>query len=55
MSPDGRFASVVGIMSGVSRSYDHGTKDVDWSRGCSVYYTPLGAAQAQFGGSPIIG
>jgi hypothetical protein len=47
MSPDGRSAYVVGIVSGAFRNGF-------WSLGCNMLYTPLGAAQKQFGGGPII-
>ena len=47
MSPDGRSAYVVGILSGSS-----GGRAASF--GCSMFYTPLGAAVKQFGGGPII-
>lgn len=46
MSPDRRSAYVVGIISGARTQALR-------SMGCSLYYTPLGAAQKQFGGAPI--
>lgn len=48
MDPKKPVAYVVGILSG-----SNGTKYTNWISGCSMYYTPLGVAQKQFGGGPI--
>ena len=44
MSPDGRSAYVMGIISGSQNTFF----------GCSMFYTPLSAAVSQFHGGPII-
>jgi hypothetical protein len=43
----GGVAYVYGIISGSGRK-------ATWALGCSLYYTPLAAATAKFGGGPII-